>query len=365
MTTGYQKMMETQQELLEQWQGLTRQMFTPFWETTPLRHTTKQKSKKAFPMTINKVWEDTANFWKNWMEKSWDLAKVDHPNRWWQNNYTDWMSQSFKLWETSMGMASANEKNPASLDKLRKSMFGLLQSYPADQWSNLMAHYNKQLENYIEIVEDIDLPFDEIMASWEKTLRVYYPQENLHFSIFSILGDGASHYAEMMTYPLYGIVESPQIIAHLKMWYTVQFHFLSFIFRDMELRGKVLEASLAAWPEALKDANEQFEQSGETPSLFTFYESFFTKLEEDLYELMKSMDYIHAQEKIIETMVTLKSQLNKWFEVGTASLPLATQSDLDDIAKEIEALRVKIRKMGEKKSTPPKKKTRNEASALN
>jgi hypothetical protein len=361
MTTGYQKMIENQQQMLEQWQDLTRQMFKPFLETMPPSHTTENKDEKPSP--VNKVWEDSAQFWKDWMEKSWGWAKVDRPSQWWQKNYNGWSNPWFKLWETSLGIPS--EKNPASLDVIRKSMFGLLKSYPTDQWSNLLTQYNKQLENYIKIVEDIDLPFDEIAASWEKMLEVYYPQENLPFSMFSTMGDNASNYIEMMVYPLYGIVEPPNMIAHLKLWSSVQFYFLSFLFRNMELRGKVLEVSLAAWPEALKAANEQFEQSGNAPSLFDFYEDVFSRLEGDLYELMKSTDYIQAQEKIVETMVMLKSQLNKWFEVGTAAFPLATQSDLNDIAQEMEALRVKIRKMGEKKPETSKKKAKSDVSALN
>jgi hypothetical protein len=395
MKTGFQEMIESQREMLAQWQEFNQQMFQSFWNVKPSTPPAKNKKKgqetkssdaaavnalagtgeqwlemmekmtrqgwqtymemtglqkkNGKRLEANKMWEDLIRFWTDWAEKGLAQPKMDNPTQWWRENYMPWMNQWVKMWETAVGFSSLDDKHPASVNALRQSVFGLLQSYPADQWCHLLSTYNQQLEDYINVVEDIDLPFDEMAASWEKMLATFTPRENLPFSV---LGESANKYVEAFIYPLYGVVEPPQIMAHFKYWYAVQYYLMSFLIRNIELRGKVLEASLSAWPEALQACGKHFEQNGAAPSIFDFYEEFFNQLEEDLYRLMKSKDYIQVQEKIVETMVTLKSNLNKWFELGSSTLPLVTQSDMDDIAQELEALRVKIRKMSSGEEPP-------------
>lgn len=355
-TTTFDALSGTGEQWLEMMEKMTRQGWQTYMEMTGLQ---KKNGKK---LEANKMWEDLIRFWTDWMDKSLAQPKMDNPTQWWRENYMPWMNQWAKMWETAMGFSSTDEKHPASVKALRKSIFGLLQSYPADQWCNLLSTYNQQLEDYINLVEDIDLPFDEMAASWEKILTTFTPRENLPFSV---LGESANKYVEAFIYPLYGVVEPPQILAHFKYGYAVQYYLLSFLIRNIELRGKVLEASLAAWPEALQACSKHFEHNGNAPSIFDFYEEFFNQLEEDLYRLMKSKEYIQVQEKIVETMVTLRSNLNKWFELGTSTLPLVTQSDMNDIAQELEALRVKIRKMSGEEPPVPTKELKNGVTSMN
>ena len=369
MKTSYQNIFESQQEMLDQWLDFNKTMFKTFWNMSQ-KETTSAKKKKTEELTnltatpwleamqkmmemnskvasgidFPKVWEESAKVWSDWINNAHNFLpfqeKKNSPMAWLQEGYAAWA-------ETWMPMDRINLsgfKNPFLQDNWRKSIFGMMESYPADQFCSMLSQYNQQLERYIEVVENIDLPIDEMAAFWEKMLEHFTPQEN---APYSILSQGMSDYVEFMTFPGLGLIDFPQTIAQFKLWYTLQFHYLNYLIRNLEMRGMVLEASLAAWPEALKECTVHYENNGDAPSLMDFSNHLVNKLESQLQDLMKSDDYILVQEKIVETMVILKSHMNKVFELWAAEMPLVTQADLSDIAKEIEALRIKIRQMGE------------------
>lgn len=382
-------MMESQQKMLDQWMEMSKQMARPFWESVSPRATDAKnedqpekagatdwmnfmsefwnqwlsmmeqaadQNMKAYHeisgsvrngngLDLSKIWAESTRAWTDWLEQG------RHEN--WPVTWSDWTRYWFKMWEEPLNKAAEADNNLFAMSAFQRPLFNLLESYPVEQQRNFLRQYNQFLTSYIEFADSIDLPFDEMASSWEKMLNYYAPREQMPLTILS---ENMSKYFGVMFYPLYGVVEPPHFIALLKIAYAIQFYTMAFLLRNAELRGLVLESTLSAWPRALQICNEELEQDGHTTTILHFCQTFLDKLEEHLEKLMKSKEYVQSQEKITEAMITLKANLNKWFEVSLAELPLVTQSDLNDIALEMEALRKKLREASGNKKKVGKKK---------
>ncbi len=301
-------------------------------------------------------------FWKSWMstvENFWPaMGGPEKPldSRLLLNMYADWLSAWYQMWST--GLKRLSEDNPLlsrfiSPDAFRNTLDSSLRLFPAENWKAVLDAGQSLLEQNVAFWNDIDLPFDEMAAFWDRMLTRFTPLEETQ--LFT-LGAQINQYVEALFNPFFAISGSPQMIQIVKQGRIVQFHYFSFLIKNAELRGKVLEASLAVWPETFKGLLEEMEKEKTIKLDGDFYRLFVAGLEERVGKLMKSEEYTRIQNELSEIGVRLKAALDDWFELLLSGLPVLTRSDEDDIAKELEALRVKVRRLSQEQKKEPREK---------
>lgn len=410
-------MWEIQQEMLDQWLDLSKKMFQPIKEKERSRAAGKKDKKgatvspvdwpktmmefyqhwmeaqeevarkwwKAFGETagtpdpyfsspdFSKAREGGAKFWKSWIEQvgqSWPYSKFpEHMQGGFPflNAYADWLSGLYQFWKPQSEKLEALGYSPDFVNKyfsgnaFRESLEKFPGFFPADTWTDFLNKVGQGFDKYIEFLNDIDLPFDEIAAFWDKMLVRFTPLDEV--PMFR-LGNSIHQYLEVMANPFYAIAGTPKMLRIQKVFRDIQFYYLSFMLKNAQLRGKILESSLAVMPETIRSYMDAYEASGTVPAGADFFEHYADNMEKHLKALLASDEYGTIQNEVARVGVALKSKLDEIVELSVEGLPLMTKSDEDDIAKEIEALRVKLRELSDKQKKDLGKKAMKE-EALN
>lgn len=322
---------------------------------------------------FSKIMEEGAKFWKGWAEQSekfWPFgeAGTDMKGKFpFLEGYSNWMSTWYDFWKPrtehlmAMGYDEDFINRYFSVTGFRDFMKKFHDIYPAETWTVFLDRSDKAFDQYIKFLSDIDLPFDEMAAFWDKMLVRFTPLDEV--PLFR-LGNNIHHYLEVMANPFYAIAGTPKLLRTQKVFRDIQFYYLSFVLKNAQLRGKLLESSMAVLPETVKVYIEDYEASGKTPAGMEFFQHYIDNLDKHLKKLLASDDYGRIQNEVARMGVTLKSKMDELIELSVEGLPLMTKSDEDDIAKEIEALRVKLRELSNRQKKDPGKKALKE-EALN
>ena len=418
MNREYQKMWKIQQDMLDQWLDFSKKMFQPVQEKKRSRASEKKDKKGSsvspadeWPKTMMEVYrhwmeaqeelarkwwsawgemsgapdpyfsnldfskaqEEGSKFWKSWaeqLEKFWPYAKAPEKMKGgipFVNAYADWLSGMYQFWKPQAERLEAMGYDPGFVNKYfsGKAFREMLEKspafFPADTWTEYLNKTHKAFDKYIEFLNDIDLPFDDIAAFWDRMLVRFTPLDEL--PVFR-LGSSIHHYLEVLANPFYAIAGTPKLMRLQKVFRDVQFYYLSFVLKNTELRGKILEASLAVMAETIRSYIDAYDASGATPAGAEFFERYVDNLDKHLKGLLASDDYGRIQNEVAHVGVALKSKLDELVELSVEGLPLMTKSDEDDIAQEIEALRVKLRELSDKQKKDLGKKALKE-EALN
>jgi hypothetical protein len=413
MNREYQKMWEAQREMLDQWLAFSRKMFQPVKEEKKSRATGK-KDKKAstdsptdWPksmmefyrhwteaqgeaakkwmsafgemsgvpdpyfsnLDLSKTEENGAKFWKSWMGQMgqlWPYTKsAGRPaqNLPLLNAYADWLSGLYQAWKPQVERLEAMGYHPDFINKyfsgeaFREALKKAPGVFPPETWTDFLNKTHQGFDKYIEFLNDVDLPFDEMAAYWDRMLVRFTPLDEV--PMFR-LGNSIHHYLEILANPFYAIAGTPKLMRIQKAWRDIQFYYLSFMLKNAELRGKILESSLAVVPETIRSFVDAKETSEEAPSGMEFYEYYVDNLDQHLQKLLASDEYGSLQNEVARVGVELKSKLDELVELSLEGLPLMTKSDEDDIAKEIESLRVKMRELSNRQKKDLGKKALKE-----
>ncbi|MCB9293596.1 MAG: hypothetical protein H6559_10820 [Lewinellaceae bacterium] len=400
MNREYQKMWEVQQEMLGQWLSFYKKLFPSFEEKTSRAAGKKdQKASTVSPtewpkaMTdfyqhwmqdqeevarkwwkafgemsgapapyfsgfgFSKAQEESAKFWKTWAEqanKLWPFvgqAKAGQGKLPFLEAYSNWLSGFYQFWKPWASQMEAMGYEPKFIDKyfsgqaFREAVEKFPGFMPGETWTSFLNKSHQGFDKYIEFLNDIDLPFDEMAAFWDKMLVRLTPLDEV--PLFR-LGNNIHHYLEILANPFYAIAGTPKIMRTQKVLRDIQFNYLSFVLKNAELRGKLLESSMAVLPETIRTYMDDYETQGKVPVGVEFFQHYIDNLDKHLKVLLASDDYTHIQNEVARVGVTLKSKIDELIELSVEGLPLLTKSDEDDIAREIEALRVKLRELGDK-----------------
>jgi hypothetical protein len=322
-----------QQEMMEQWLSLSKGMYQP--------------------LSLEKG-AGNWNQWVQWMESFMPRTGLESKSmdiRFFMKAYGDWLSSMYRFWKSGSEMFNNNAWGKEwgnhffSPSIFRDWLDTYLKFVPNDSWKNMLGSYQKGLDQNIQLLNEVDLPFDEMAASLERLVARYLPLDPLGDEQAFSLGNNLHKYLEVLINPFFAISGTPRLIEWFRHWRIAQIYYMSFLLKSAELRGKVLESSLAVFLETFKALLEEFESKGVKGEEQDFYTLLVTKMEEHLEKLLRSDEYIHIQMELSEIGLALKSRMDALGELSFSGLPVMTRSDEDDIAREIETMRVKIRKL--------------------
>jgi hypothetical protein len=325
------KLWQLQQDMMDQWLDLSKSMWT-----TPF------------------AWEKGAGSWSTWtkwMEAFLPRTGLESQStdvRFFMRAYGEWLGSVYRFWKSNWEMLDNNAIGKAwgndylSPNLFRDSVEAYLKYLPNDYWKAMLNGYQKMLDQQISVLKEADLPFDEMAGAMERLLARFMPMDDEQ--AFS-LGNNLHKYLEILINPFYAISGTPRVMEWLRHWRLAQFYLGAFWLKSTELRGKVLENSLAVFPETLKIMLEEFEEKGDMNGERDFADLFTAKMEERMEGLLRSDDYMRIQKELSEIGFALKARLDALGELMLGSLPVMTHADEDDIAREIESIRLKIRKL--------------------
>lgn len=404
MTSAYEKIWEEQQKMLDQWMKTTQSFFQPPEKEEKTKKNTQAKPAETLPnlpewaeffnrsyqqwmeaqqemqtqwwknlfgpapvvaaeWDFSRMWKESLRQWGNWIEQSgnyWPFNQIASPateREWLLKSSAEWLTAWSKFWKPrnefleKMGLDPNMINTFLSNSAFRQAMASL---FPAQayNWTSMMTKLDEMLDRHINFLQDIDLPFDEIASFWDRLLMRFLPAEEA--PLFHV-GSDLHQNLEKMVNPFYSIAGPPKVLQWWKLWQNVQFLFAAFLLKNAQLRGKILEASVAVMPETLKTLNEELEQTKEVPAPVELTRAYTNHLEAHLGKLLKSDEYSKIQSNVAEAGVALKAKIDELVELSVAGLPLITRSDEDDLARELEALRVKVRRLERATKSRPKK----------
>lgn len=332
---------------MSKWMELQGEMGKMWTET--FQKTAKEMGAK---LPDSQPFQESGKMWSNWFAQSQQWMKEKDPVLWFPfyKQYADVYSTLYGYWEPFARMIREGVYEEEVIEKYysqeayRELIGKMLNFGPTDQASDLLNKGNQVLEHFIEYSNEIAPTLENTMTFWDKTLDKYAPKGMN--PMFDILSDVNRYLREMLD-PFYTIAGPQKEVRMMQLMRDVQFNYLSFHVKAAELQGMILEVSQLALPDALEEINERFREKKEMPEFKDFFKAFIEKLEKRVSDVLASERYTHLQNEVAKTGVTVKSRLDEMVEWSLQGLPIVTKSEEDDIAKELHALREKVRHLEE------------------
>ncbi|MCB0548557.1 MAG: hypothetical protein KDD19_13330 [Phaeodactylibacter sp.] len=301
--------------------------------------------------------EEGMKNWKEWMNKG---------NKWMSEQVYDKMPYSMRphftnfvesydylqrYWEPLQRLIQNGMYTKEMIDKYfspdayQKVVNQMMGFRPVGNTSELIENVNQWFETYLSYTNKEAGDWSSVSDTWKEKMREYMSKGNLPF--FEMATDFNNRMRDQLA-PFYNIMAQGRQTESAKLMRDIQFAYISFVLKSAELQTKVYEAGQFAMPDTIRDFFKKYKDSKDMPDFQAFFQHYVNTLEDTLLEVLHSEEYSKLQSEVASTGTTIKSMTDKIMELTYADLPFLTKSDGDDIAKESNALRQKMRKLEQK-----------------
>ena len=182
--------------------------------------------------------------------------------------------------------------------------------------------------------------WSDVSENWRKTLTEQAEKGELPY--FELASDLSSRMRDHLV-PFENIMAQGRETEIMKLMRDLQFGYVSFLLKSTELQSQVYESGGFALPDTIREFAHQYQESKEAPDFQSFFNAYVNKLEETILEVLHSNDYSKLQADVSLVGTRVKSMYEKLMELWFSDVPFLTRTDGDDIAKETNALRKKVR----------------------
>ncbi|MCB0637066.1 MAG: DUF4332 domain-containing protein [Lewinella sp.] len=373
-TGQWNKLWEQSPQALQDWMA-AQQQFAREW--SKLFHDAPQMG--AFPTDWAQgmtQWQQWANDSNNWLREN-VMQRIPLNMRPHLGSFMQAYQVIQKTWEPltkmmSLGITDQETLNqffgPEAYRQLFTAFFGMkhpgklsetledakaffdqyiqwMQSYRVDP-----THLRQQWEGQMNRLRDIG-----VSPAWQAILEVSNLVENGMERMFQVATPGRE-------------------VAMAEVLKDVQFNYLAFLTRSHELQHKVYETAQYALPDTIRGFYKAYLETRELPDLNTFFQRYLNVAEEYVLEVLYSDEYATLQSEVAKLGVMVKSSMDRLVELAFAEQPFLMQSYADEAAKEMTALRRKVRtlesrlaeleaKMGSNPAPTPATKTNGKKAA--
>jgi predicted flap endonuclease-1-like 5' DNA nuclease len=142
---------------------------------------------------------------------------------------------------------------------------------------------------------------------------------------------------------MFQIATPSREVAMAEVLKDVQFNYLAFLTRSHEMQQKVYETAQYALPDTIRAFYKEYLDTKELPDFNTFFQRYLNITEEYVLEVLYSDEYSTLQSEVAKLGVMVKSSMDRLVELAFAEQPFLMQSYADEAAKEMTALRRKVR----------------------
>lgn len=295
--------------------------------------------------------------WREWMDKGnkWMSEQVlDRMPFNMRPHFTNFMeSYDFlhRYWEPMQRLIQNGMYNKEMIDKyfspeayhrLVNQMMGFR---PVGNTHELIENVNQWFERYLSYIKNESGDWASVSESWKEKMREYMGKGNLPF--FEMATDFNNRMRDQLA-PFYNIMAQGRQTEVAKLMRDIQFAYIAFVLKSSELQSMVYEAGQFAMPDTVRDFYKKYKDSKDMPDYEDFFQHYINTLENTLLEVLHSEEYSKLQSDVAATGTSIKAMTDKIMELTYADMPFLTKSDGDDIAKEANALRQKMRKLEQK-----------------
>lgn len=142
---------------------------------------------------------------------------------------------------------------------------------------------------------------------------------------------------------MFQIATPSREVAMAEVLKDVQFNYLAFLTRSNEMQTQVYETAQYALPDTIRAFYKEYLDTKELPDFNTFFQRYLNITEEYVLEVLYSDTYSTLQNEVAKLGVTVKSDMDRLVELAYAEQPFLMQSYANEAAKEMTALRRKVR----------------------
>jgi len=289
--------------------------------------------------------------WTQWMDKtnSWIkdniLAKLPFPQGFHYQNFNSLYESMAQYWEPLQRMMQHGIADWKGIETFFKpeayqEMVGKFMGFkPVSDLSGMLEQSNHYFEQYAEWLQE----YAEKPAEWkDQWMEMMKPQGGAGNPVFQTVLSLNNTVREGLE-SLYNYAGQNREMEMAKLVKDIQFAYMAFILKTVDLQSKVYQAGQFALPDTIQAFYEKYQKGQELPDYEGFFNGYINVLERYMIEVLESKDYSALQSEVASAGVTVKSKLDKLVELALADFPFLMQSHADEVAQETGALRKKIR----------------------
>lgn len=307
--------------------------------------------------TPAQFFEEGMKSWKNWMGQGnkWFsdeiLEKMPFNMRPHFTNFMDSYDFMHRHWEPMQRLIQNGLFTKEMVDKYfapeayQKIVNQMMGFRPVGNTTELIENINQWFENYFNFAKRETGDWSSLSDSWKEKMRDYLAKGNLPF--FEMASDFNNRLRDQVL-PFYNIMAQGRQTEVAKLMRDIQFAYIAFVLKSAELQTKAYDAGQFALPDTIRDLYKQYKDKQEMADFQEFFQHYVNKLEDALLESLHSEEYSRLQSEVAALGTQIKAMTDKSVELMSADLPFLTKTDGDDFAKEVNALRRKVRGLEQK-----------------
>lgn len=345
MTSSYKTWLESTTEMMNE----SKKMMTSnpaFKAMQPMQEAFENMTKGA------KTYFDAYEMWKPFVQmtnnKNFDVKE-----------YFKMMNMD-KLQEMTKGMFAQNPSQFgfANFGQMSEQMNKMVEQYRTSMTNNPMfAPYTEMIEKFSSMMPKMDMTnFD--MSKMMDMMKM----ENLNFSNPQF-GKEIYERMEKLYAPFYKLMppskekESIKLLSHMQ---TILFDYQTKMADMNAIIGKTVKSSSEEFMTKMFEAAKD----GKVNTYNEFYMNWLNHLEENMIAIFKGDEFSKLQGEVLALQLDLKTNFNKGMEQVLSPYPVVLNSEIDELAKQVHALKARIRELennAEATSTAKKSETKAEA----
>lgn len=360
MTSSYKTWLESTTEMMNE----SKKMMTSnpaFKAMQPMQEAFENMTKGA------KTYFDAYEMWKPFVQmtnnKNFDVKE-----------YFKMMNMD-KLQEMTKGMFAQNPSQFgfANFGQMNEQMNKMVEQYRTSMTNNPMfAPYTEMIEKFSSMMPKMDMAnFDmsKMMGMMKmenmdmSKMMGMMNMENLNMSNPQF-GKEIYERMEKMYAPFYKLMppskekESIKLFSHMQ---TILFDYQTKMADMNAIIGKTVKSSseefMTKMFESAKDGNVN--------TYNEFYMNWLNHLEGNMVDIFKGDEFSKLQGEVLALQLDLKTNFNKGMEQVLSPYPVVLNSEIDELAKQVHALKARIRELennAEATSTAKKSETKSETT---
>lgn len=325
MTSSYKTWLDSTTEMMNE----SKKMMTSnpaFKAMQPMQEAFENMTKGA------KTYFDAYEMWKPFMQmtenKNFDVQQ-----------YFKMMSMD-KLQEMTKGMFA---QNPSQFGFANFGQMSEQMNKMVEQYRNTMTN-NPMFAPYKEIIEK----FSSMMPTDMKNFDMSKMMENMNMQDMNIMNPqfGKEIYERMekMYAPFYKLMPPSKEKESIKLFSQMQA-----VLFDYQTKMADMNAIIG---KTVKESSEEFmtkmfeaAKDGNVNTYNEFYMNWLNHLEGNMIDIFKGDEFSKLQGEVLALQLDLKTNFNKGMEQVLSPYPVVLNSEIDELAKQVHALKARIREL--------------------
>ncbi|WP_338770094.1 poly(R)-hydroxyalkanoic acid synthase subunit PhaE [Bernardetia sp. ABR2-2B] len=325
MTSSYKTWLDSTTQMMNE----SKKMMTSnpaFKAMQPMQEAFENMTKGA------KTYFDAYEMWKPFMQmtenKNFDVQQ-----------YFKMMNMD-KLQEMAKGMFA---QNPSQFGFANFSQMSEQMNKMVEQYRNTMTN-NPMFAPYKEMIEK----FSSMMPTDMKNFDMSKMMENMNMQDMNMMNPqfGKEIYERMekMYAPFYKLMPPSKEKESIKLFSQMQT-----ILFDYQTKMADMNAIIG---KTVKDSSEEFmtkmfeaAKDGNVNTYNEFYMNWLNHLEGNMIDIFKGDEFSKLQGEVLALQLDLKTSFNKGMEQVLSPYPVVLNSEIDELAKQVHALKARIREL--------------------